>query len=106
MSVVSAAQRSFHPAGVPRQMLAIAADTARAEALGSIRAPTLVLHGTADALVPFVCGQDTARRIPGARFVPIEGMGHDLPPGAVVQLLPPLIEHLDAHSPIARQEAA
>ncbi|MEO8248102.1 MAG: alpha/beta hydrolase [Burkholderiales bacterium] len=104
--VVEAARRSFNLGGVPRQMLAIAADTTRAEALPSIRAPTLVLHGTADVLVPFACGEDTARRIPGARLVPIEGMGHDLPPGAVQRLLPPLIQHLEAHSPAARREAA
>jgi pimeloyl-ACP methyl ester carboxylesterase len=30
---------------------------------------------------PSACGEDTARRIPGARLVGIGGMGHDLPPG-------------------------
>jgi pimeloyl-ACP methyl ester carboxylesterase len=96
--VAAAAQRSFHPQGVVRQMVAIAADSTRAAALARVTAPTLVLHGSADPLVPMACGQDTARRIPGARFESIEGMGHDLPPGVVECLLAHLIPHFKAHS--------
>jgi pimeloyl-ACP methyl ester carboxylesterase len=96
--VAAAAQRSFHPQGVVRQMVAIAADGTRAEALAQVKAPTLVVHGRADPLVPMACGQDTARRIPGARFESIEGMGHDLPPGVVDRLLVLLIPHFRAHS--------
>lgn len=73
-------RRSYHPAGLMRQMLAIGADADRPQVLPRIQSPTLVLHGDADALVPMACGEDTARRIPGARFVAIAGMGHDLPP--------------------------
>lgn len=94
--VAAAAQRSFHPQGVVRQMVAIAADSTRAAALARVTAPTLVLHGRADPLVPMACGQDTARRIPGARFESIEGMGHDLPPGVVERLLALLIPHFKA----------
>jgi len=64
--------------------------------LALVKPRTLVLHGTDDPLVPFACGQDTARRIPGARLVGIEGMGHDLPPGVVERLLQPLVPHLMA----------
>ena len=87
-------KRSFHPAGVLRQMAAIVADSRRATELTGLRVPTLVLHGKADPLVPFACGEDTARRIPGARLVGIEGMGHDLPNGVVERVLEPLIPHL------------
>ena len=87
-------KRSFHPAGVLRQMAAIVADSRRATELAGLRVPTLVLHGKADPLVPFACGEDTARRIPGARLVGIEGMGHDLPTGVVERVLEPLIPHL------------
>jgi pimeloyl-ACP methyl ester carboxylesterase len=87
-------QRSYHPQGTLRQLVAIAADTQRHERIKQIQVPTLVLHGLADALVPAECGRDTARRIPGARFVGIQGMGHDLAPGAVAQLLPHLQQHL------------
>ena len=75
-----AMRRSYHPAGLLRQMLAIGADDERPQVLPRIQSPTLVLHGEADALVPIACGQDSAQRIPGAKFVPIPGMGHDLPP--------------------------
>lgn len=73
-------RRSYHPAGLMRQMLAIGADDERPQVLPRIQCPTLVLHGNADALVPMACGEDTARRIPGSTFIPIPGMGHDLPP--------------------------
>jgi pimeloyl-ACP methyl ester carboxylesterase len=75
-------------------MLAIGADADRAQALAAIRCPTLVLHGEADRLVPIAAGRDTARRIEGARFVPIAGMGHDLPPPVNVLLLGHLIPFL------------
>jgi len=89
--------RSFHPAGTMRQMVAIAADSTRAQELARIDKPTLVLHGQADPLVPFAHGQDTARRIPGARFAGIEGMGHDLAAGVVERLLPHMAPFLLAH---------
>lgn len=84
----------YRPACTARQLAAVVADTKRAGELGRIRAPTLVLHGADDPLVPPACGEDTARRIPGARFVAIPGMGHDLPPGVVAHLLEPLLPHL------------
>jgi pimeloyl-ACP methyl ester carboxylesterase len=84
----------YRPAGSARQMAAIAADTGRAEELRRITAPTLVIHGADDPLVPLPCGEDTARRIPGARLVTIPGMGHDLPPGVVERMQEPLLAHL------------
>lgn len=48
--------------------------------LGEITAPTLVLHGTADPLLPYPHGEALAREIPGARLVPLTGMGHQMPP--------------------------
>ena len=88
----------YRPACTARQLAAVAADTRRAEELARIQVPTLVLHGTDDPLVPIACGEDTARRIPGARFVPIAGMGHDLPPAVVERLLEPLLPHLQLGS--------
>ena len=92
--ILAGTRRSFHPAGTMRQMTAIAADSRRAGELSRIKARTLVLHGKDDPLVPLACGHDTARRIPGAGFVSIDGMGHDLPPGVVERLLEPLVPHL------------
>lgn len=43
---------------------------------GSIRVPTLVVHGDADEIVPFEMGASLAKQIPGARFLPIPGGHH------------------------------
>ena len=95
--IMTGLQRSYHPVGTVRQLVAVAADTGhRAAELGRIATPTLVLHGKDDPLVPYPCGVDTARRIPGARMVGIGGMGHDLAPGVVDRLLEPLVPHLQA----------
>lgn len=97
--VQASMQRSFHPAGVLRQMLAVIADAPRAGELGRIKAPTLVVHGRDDPLVPYACGVDTARRIAGARLVGVPGMGHDLPPGVIERILAPLLPHLESARP-------
>jgi pimeloyl-ACP methyl ester carboxylesterase len=94
--ILRGTRRSFHPAGSMRQMIAIAADSGRADELSRIKLPTLVVHGRDDPLVPLACGHDTARRIPGARLHVIDGMGHDLPPGVVERLLQPLVPHIQA----------
>lgn len=71
--------RAFDPAGVGRQYLAIVASS-WADGLPTVLTPTLVMHGTADTLIDISGGRRTAELIPGARFVQIEGMGHDYPP--------------------------
>ena len=87
--------RSSRPQGAMRHMLAVIADTQRAQLLGQIKCPTLILHGKQDPLLPFACAQDTASRITHSKLVAIEGMGHNLPPALVPHLLAPLLEFLD-----------
>lgn len=65
--------------GVTRQIAAIAATGSLRPWLSGVSAPTLVVHGSDDALVPPDCGRDTANCIAGAEFLLIKGMGHDLP---------------------------
>jgi pimeloyl-ACP methyl ester carboxylesterase len=72
-------QRAWHPAGSARQLLAVVADGDRSALLPHIQAPTLVIHGVDDPLVPLACGKDLAQRIADARTDFIPGMGHDLP---------------------------
>ncbi len=72
--------RAFHPAGQPRQMAAVLTAPDREAALASLDVPTVVLHGTADTLVASDGGTRLAELIPGAEFVELDGMGHDLPP--------------------------
>ena len=89
-----ATRRAFNPGGTLRQMTAVVGDTRRAGELKGMQVPTLVVHGKDDPLVPFACGEDTARRIPNAQLVGIHGMGHDLPPGVVDRVLQVLLAHL------------
>ncbi len=72
-------RRSWHPAGTVRQLIAVVADGDRTPMLSRITAPTRVMHGAADPLVPPEAGRDLARRIAGAELDLIDGMGHDLP---------------------------
>lgn len=74
--------RCYAPDGRRRQMLAIQSAKPRAKALSGVDIPAVVIHGTADRLVPAENGRKTAEAIPGAELVLIEGMGHDLPRGA------------------------
>ncbi|CDX34826.1 Alpha/beta hydrolase fold protein [Mesorhizobium sp. SOD10] len=43
-----------------------------------LRAPLLVIHGSADPLFPIEHGEALAKAVPGARLVKIEGGGHEL----------------------------
>jgi len=85
--------RGFNPAGTGRQLAAILASGDRTELLRRITAPTLVIHGKRDRLVSPSGGRATARAIPGARLLEIEGMGHDLPRGAWPQILDAVVEN-------------
>jgi pimeloyl-ACP methyl ester carboxylesterase len=71
--------RSFYPEGAARQISALVDDGDRRSRLRRIGAPTLVIHGVDDPLVPVEGGRDTAANIRGARLLEIPGMGHDLP---------------------------
>jgi pimeloyl-ACP methyl ester carboxylesterase len=76
----AAYDRCFCPAGVGRQMRAVMHDGSRSDQLSEIDLPALVIHGSRDTLIDPSGGRRTAELIPGARYVEIEGMGHDYPP--------------------------
>lgn len=71
--------RGLNPLGTPRQLLAIIASGSRAEGLGALDLPALVVHGRQDRLVDFSGGQRTAQLIAGADLMAIDDMAHDLP---------------------------
>ncbi len=71
--------RSFYPQGILRQMAAIISNGDRREKLKAVTAPTVVLHGIDDPLVPIEGGRDTAASIAGAELIEVPGMGHDFP---------------------------
>jgi pimeloyl-ACP methyl ester carboxylesterase len=89
-------ERSYRPDGTARQLLAVLASGDRSAQLARIAAPTLVLHGDADPLVPPEHGEDCARKIPGARLVRIPGMGHDLADAILPEVIASLLAHLEA----------
>ena len=86
--------RSFYPLGPVRQLAAIISSGSRKEALKSINIPSLVIHGDADPLVPIEGGNDTADSIPGAKFVSVEGMGHNITPNLAPQLISEIFDHI------------
>ena len=85
--------RSFYPEGPARQIAAIMDDGDRRKRLKKVTAPTLVIHGTDDPLVPVEGGRDTARAIPGAKLHEIPGMGHDLPLELVDEIAAAIAAH-------------
>lgn len=44
-----------------------------------IQTPTLVMHGTEDAVIPFAAGKGLSDILPHSSFVPVEASGHDIP---------------------------
>jgi pimeloyl-ACP methyl ester carboxylesterase len=87
--------RSFSPEGTARQVSAVMNQPDRRNALRTVTAPTLVIHGTDDPVIPFEAGKDTADAIPGAELLVIEGMGHDLPHGGA---WPRIVEAVTTHT--------
>jgi pimeloyl-ACP methyl ester carboxylesterase len=84
--------RNFSPQGSMRQMAAVIANGDRRARLSGISAPTLVIHGDADPLVPVEGARDTVASIPGAELLIIPGMGHDLPVELVPQIADAIAE--------------
>jgi proline iminopeptidase len=95
------ARRGLYRAGTSRQLLAVLATGDRRPLLAQIKAPTLVVHGADDPLVPVAAGRDTAAHIPGATLEIVDGMGHDFPPGLMAQLAARIVEHCRAAQPVA-----
>jgi pimeloyl-ACP methyl ester carboxylesterase len=98
---IASYERGHDPQGPGRQLAAIIASGDRTAELRGITAPTLVIHGSADPLVAPSGGRATARAIPRARLMSVEGMGHDLPRAAWPQLIDAIAAHTrraDGHS--------
>jgi pimeloyl-ACP methyl ester carboxylesterase len=94
--------RGHDPAGPGRQLGAIVASGDRTAELRTIRVPTLVIHGSKDKMVARSGAVATAKAIPGARLMIVEGMGHDLPEAA----WPQLVEAIAAHAHAADRSAS
>lgn len=90
--------RMHYPAGPGRQLAAVVANGDRRSAIATITAPTMVIHGADDPLVPVEAGRDTATTIAGAQITEVPGMGHNLPEALIPTVL-------DAFEKVAKQTA-
>lgn len=69
------------------------------ERLGQVSAPTLVIHGTEDRFFPIGNGRALADGIPGARLLPIQRMGHELPRAVWDEVVPAIVRHTSFATP-------
>ena len=89
--------RGFHPESMERHLMAIFKTGDRTQEVQTITAPTLVLHGSEDPLIPPAHGVHTAEQIAGAKFVLIDGMGHNLPESYHDQIVGLMTDHIVAY---------
>ncbi|WP_291014683.1 alpha/beta hydrolase [Hydrogenophaga sp.] len=68
------------------------ADGDRTPLLSRITAPTRIVHGEADPLVPVACGEQLVKKISGAQTDFIPGMGHDLPEALLPRFAQGIVE--------------
>ncbi|MEP6870805.1 MAG: alpha/beta hydrolase [Anaerolineaceae bacterium] len=86
-------ERAPNPLANAHHRAAMLRSGSRRDALSSVQAPTLVIHGDEDPLVPLAEGEEVARLISGARLLVVPGMGHELPPWTWDYLIPAIVEH-------------
>ncbi|VVN35407.1 alpha/beta fold hydrolase [Pseudomonas fluorescens] len=89
--------RAFNPEGVKRQIMAILAEPSRVALLNQLRVPTLVVHGTADPLLPVMHGVHLAAHIRGSQLKLIPGLAHRFQEAFKEPLLAAVLPYLQAH---------
>ena len=85
--------RGFYPQSMGRQMMAVFKTGDRSDAVATITAPTLVVHGAKDTLLPPPHGAHTAQLIAGSELVVYDSMGHNIPD----EVLPKLLQKMTLH---------
>lgn len=93
--------RGMNPRGFLRHFAAVLASGDRRPKLPACRVPTLVVHGSCDPMFPLRAGRRLASLIPEATWLPIAGMGHDLP----TPLWPTLVSAIARHAERAEARA-
>jgi pimeloyl-ACP methyl ester carboxylesterase len=86
--------RAYYPQGPARQIAAILTAPDRTAALGAVAVPTLVIHGDADPLVTPTGGEATAKAVPGAELLVLEGVGHELPEALWPELIAAIVANI------------
>lgn len=91
---IALVERGLYPESMPRQMMAIIKTGDRSTEVATITAPTLVVHGADDPLIPPPHGEHTAELIEGSEIVIYQEMGHYIPDPVLPQLLSRMIQHM------------
>jgi pimeloyl-ACP methyl ester carboxylesterase len=86
--------RGMNPRGFLRHFAAVGKSGDRRGKLPGLRVPTLVIHGSRDPMFPLSAGRKLSRLVPGATWLPITGMGHDLP----LPMWPTLVAAIARHA--------
>jgi len=66
----------------------------RGSRLSEIKIPTLVIHGTEDAILPYDHGQALAEGISNAQLMTLKGVGHEIPDELAEEIAKKIISHL------------
>ena len=97
--------RGTSPRGFLRHFAAVMASGDRRSRLGAVQVPTLVIHGSRDPMFPIRAGRDLVALMPDATWLPIAGMGHDLPAPLWPTLVAAIRRHADRADARARPAA-
>jgi pimeloyl-ACP methyl ester carboxylesterase len=89
--------RAFNPEGVKRQIMAILAEPSRVSLLNQLRVPALVVHGTADPLLPVMHGVHLAAHLRGSQLILIPGLAHRFQEAFKAPLLAAVLPYLREH---------
>jgi hypothetical protein len=74
-------RQGYNPHCLTHHFNAIQHSGSRMSELSSITAPTLVVHGTEDPLIPEAHAAVYAQQIPNATYLSLDGVGHEMPEG-------------------------
>jgi pimeloyl-ACP methyl ester carboxylesterase len=94
--------RGMAPRGFLRHFAAVLASGDRRPRLRDVRVPTLVIHGSRDPMFPVRAGRDLAKLMPDATWLPIAGMGHDMPEPLWPMLVAAIARHAERADARAR----
>ena len=86
----------LNPRALLQHQVAVAVTRSRFPLLGTITAPTLVIHGTADTFLPIEHGHRLAAAIPSACGLWLEDAGHPFPYPDMPKVMTTITNHLDA----------
>lgn len=91
-------RRGVNRRAVIQHHAAVTATRSRYQRLAALTAPTLVVHGTADPILPIDHGQKLSEVIPWAQHLWLEDIGHQFPYPRRLGVVDAVIAHLDQAS--------